>query len=791
MHLLSRTGALVSALALAAAVPAAAQQFGSAVAAGGGQAFVGQPANDYAPGMVYVYTRNGQNWQRSQVLTGADSAANDGFGSAIALDGQSLLIGAVRADSGRGRVGIFRKQGNQWRQTGRLTPAAGTEKIGFGGAVAVGGDVAAVAATGADSNTGSVYVYRRSQNGWTQDTILRPTGLGHRSFFGAAIATDGTMLAIGAAGADSSSGAVYVYRNTPTGWTQDTRLALSGPLKTQMPARFGSAVAIHDGAVLVGMPMAFGQTGAVMAYMRDSASGRWRTPMRLQAFDATPGGRFGTAIAFAGNEVWVGAPGANRFQGAIYRFQHDGEHNITGITKMMPDSLEGPGFFGAAIAVGDGGAAVGLPFFESGFGAAHLPTLAGNEWRVGQRVLGDEHGLEAITGSQRNCRDGKVGMFECRASDLMAFLPIKDIGGSRGSNLNDIWGWTDPETGKEYALVGRTDGTSFVDISNPTRPVYLGNLPRTEGSPPAAWRDIKVYKNHAYIVADASQAHGVQVFDLTRLRNVSASNPQTFTPDTTYHNVHSAHNIVINEESGYAYAVGSSSGGETCGGGLHMIDIRDPKVPKFAGCFSDPATGNAGTGYSHDAQCVMYHGPDTRYTGREICLGSNETALSVADVTDKSNPVAISRASYPNVGYTHQGWFDEEQRYFYMNDEGDESAGTVKGTRTIVWDLQKLDDPVVAHEYIANVRAIDHNLYVKGDFVYESNYTSGLRVLDIRNRAQPVEVAFFDTVPVGGDEPSFAGSWSNYPYFKSGVIAVTSIGEGLFLVKKRDTQPVP
>ncbi len=135
MHLLSRTGALVSALALAAAVPAAAQQFGSAVAAGGGQAFVGQPANDYAPGMVYVYTRNGQNWQRSQVLTGADSAANDGFGSAIALDGQSLLIGAVRADSGRGRVGIFRKQGNQWRQTGRLTPAAGTEKIGFGGAV--------------------------------------------------------------------------------------------------------------------------------------------------------------------------------------------------------------------------------------------------------------------------------------------------------------------------------------------------------------------------------------------------------------------------------------------------------------------------------------------------------------------------------------------------------------------------------------------------------------------------------------------------------------------------------
>src|SRR5690606_34485426 len=105
----------------------------------------------------------------------------------------------------------------------------------------------------------------------------------------------------------------------------------------------------------------------------------------------------------------------------------------------------------------------------------------GNNWRVGERVLGDEHGLEAITGSQRNCREGKVGLFECRSSDLMAFLPIKDIGGSRSSNLNDIWGWTDPESNKEYALVGRTDGTSFVDISNPTRPVYLGDLPKTEG----------------------------------------------------------------------------------------------------------------------------------------------------------------------------------------------------------------------------------------------------------------------------------------------------------------------
>jgi len=74
---------------------------------------------------------------------------------------------------------------------------------------------------------------------------------------------------------------------------------------------------------------------------------------------------------------------------------------------------------------------------------------------------------------------------------------------------------------------------------------------------------------------------------------------------------------------------------------------------------------------------------------------ANEKEINIADVTDKQNPVTIGRNSYPNVAYAHQGWFDAEQRYFYMNDEMDEVAGTVDGTRTIVWDLAKLDDPIV------------------------------------------------------------------------------------------------
>jgi choice-of-anchor B domain-containing protein len=216
-----------------------------------------------------------------------------------------------------------------------------------------------------------------------------------------------------------------------------------------------------------------------------------------------------------------------------------------------------------------------------------------------------------------------------------------------------------------------------------------------------------------------------------------------------------------------------------------MIDIREMKKPVFAGCFSDPKTGRASTGYSHDAQCVTYKGPDEKYRGREICLGSNETMLSIADVTDKKKPVAVSRISYPDVQYSHQGWLSDDHRYFYMDDEGDEVAGVTPRTRTIIFDLTDLDDPQVAEMFLSPTAASDHNLYIKGDTMYQSHYKSGLRVVDISNRTKPVEIGYFDTVPYGENNPGFGGSWSNYPYFKSGVIIVTSMNEGLFVVKKK------
>jgi len=387
-----------------------------------------------------------------------------------------------------------------------------------------------------------------------------------------------------------------------------------------------------------------------------------------------------------------------------------------------------------------------------------------------------------VIGGVVKCANGKAKLYSCQNAELLSYLPVSMIGGGK---LSGVWGWTDTATKREFAIVGRSTGTAFVEITDPVNPKYLVNLAVHEGANPAIWHDMKVYKSHAFIVSDAAGLHGMQVFDLTQLRDVKNA-PVEFHETAHYDNVASVHTIIMNEATGFAYNAGSNGGGETCGGGLHMVDVHNPTEPKFAGCYAEPRTGNAGTGYVHDALCVVYHGPDKQYQGREICLNSAETAVSIADVTDKQNPKTISIASYPNVGYTHQGWFTEDQRYFFLDDETDDGAGGDNRTRTIVFDLNDLDDPLVLTEFRGTTNATDHNLYIRGQYMYQSNYTAGLRIVDVSDPKAPKEVGYFDVFPRGADEAGYAGTWSNYPYFsKDGLVAVTSIGEGLFLVQSR------
>ena len=369
------------------------------------------------------------------------------------------------------------------------------------------------------------------------------------------------------------------------------------------------------------------------------------------------------------------------------------------------------------------------------------------------------------------CVNGSADFYSCLDIDLQRRLHIEHMGGTPGSSAgSDIWGWTDSGSGREFAIMTLNDATAFVEITDPRFPVYLGSL-ATHAATVNVWRDAKTYADHAFIVADGVTDHGMQIFDLSQLLTV-VSPPVTFTETAHHPGFSKAHNIVINEDSARAYAVGT----EQCSGGLYIMDISTPTSPVNTGCFSSD-------GYTHDAQCLIYNGPDADHQGKEICLNSNEDTLTIVDVTTSASPVQLSRTGYSGAAYTHQGWLLEGHRYYLMDDELDEQ-GSGHNTKTRIWDLADLDNPVNIGEYIAGVAAIDHNLYTKDGYAYLANYRSGLRVLDLSDiaNANLSEVAFFDTFP-SDDNASFAGAWSVYPYFESGNVIVSDIQGGLFVLK--------
>ena len=387
--------------------------------------------------------------------------------------------------------------------------------------------------------------------------------------------------------------------------------------------------------------------------------------------------------------------------------------------------------------------------------------------------------------------------YECLDYDLMGHVSLEEMDAEAG---NDCWGWTDEMTGREYAIMGVNNGTVFVDITDPTNPIYLGKLPTATVD--SSWRDMKVYNDHVYIVSEATN-HGLQVFDLKKLRGLESA--KTFVSDFLYNQYGQAHNIAINEETGHAYTAGARSRG------IHVLDLSNPVSPELVLEAPD-------FGYSHDVQTVIYNGPDIDYKGKEVYIGSNEDKVILVDITNKNEPKLISEFFYDHQ-YTHQAWLTTDHKYALLGDEADETTGFPDydllpdaQTRTIVIDLTDLDNPKHHFDYLSQNKAIDHNGYVKGTNFFLASYTAGLRVIDILNIDQKSisEIGFFNTfndhhdhdhgkvktskfgqdpgdhTGIKGGSDAFNGAWSVYPYFKSENIIVSDINSGLFIVKKQD-----
>ena len=565
---------------------------------------------------------------------------------------------------------------------------------------------------------------------------------------------------------------MFEYRLVDGLWREGPELTVA----SEAEALFGATIVLNEGRAVIGAPLSRLGFGAAFVFNLDTATGNWSEGARLDAPEALEGDVFGGSVALDGDDVWVGAPVVRGLETGMAFVFSDGTVTDMRFTEEETNTEDS---FGHRVVAGGGIAAVTASGLDHQAGGVFVYERDDSgTWRQEDLLLSAPDALGAVFGEERRCTEGAVESFDCNDIELLAYIPISLLTApeaARGIRANDNWGWTDSETGREYALVGRNDGTSFIDITDPTNPVLIGDLPKTPNTPRSQlWRDIKTYGDHAYIVADGAGAHGMQVFSLARLRDV-LDPPVVFDPDLLYRGdglnvVESSHNIIINEETGFAYLTSRGCAG------MHMVDISEPMEPTFVGC-SEP-------GGTHDAQCIVYRGPDESYRGREICLRMSGNRFQISDVTDKSNPLELSTASHPNPAYMHQGWVTEDHRYFIMDDESDVIAGNVETTRTLIWELDDLEDPILVKEFFGSLPASAHNLYVKGDFTYQANYRYGLHILDISDPLNPVEVGMFDTSPFETG-PGFGGAWSTYPFFDSGTILVTSMQEGLFMLKKR------
>ncbi len=304
------------------------------------------------------------------------------------------------------------------------------------------------------------------------------------------------------------------------------------------------------------------------------------------------------------------------------------------------------GRFLAAAAVLLSAASVTAPY------ATQQPPGAGRSARV------DSRSVDPVFASQ-----GAVMLSSMSSTDMIG-VP---------TNTSDIWGYTSP-SGREFAIIGLQTGTVFVEITDPANPRVVGVI----GGATSDWRDMAVYQSYAYSINESGD--GIQVIDLSRIEDGTVSLLRTVTDAGLFH----AHNIFVNEDSGYAYVLGSN----IARGGLLAVDLSDPANPRLE-------RSNWEVAYVHDAYVTTYK--KGRNKGREIAFAfTGRLGLHIIDVTDKTNPTTLAHLKYENATYGHSGSLSANGRFLYVNDELDERTNPkVDRMTTYVVRVGDLERPVL------------------------------------------------------------------------------------------------
>jgi choice-of-anchor B domain-containing protein len=330
--------------------------------------------------------------------------------------------------------------------------------------------------------------------------------------------------------------------------------------------------------------------------------------------------------------------------------------------------------------------------------------------------------------------------------ELLSQVQYNDTG------LNDIWGWADPETGIEYAIVGLQQGVSIVSLEDPENAEEVVRIPGQFST----WRDMKTWGNFAYITTDqGGTTEGVTVIDMSQLPE--AAPYYHWTPDLPgLGTLETCHNIYI-DEFGYAYLAGCNMNN----GGMVILNVdTETGEPEFVG----PAPAI----YSHDVYVVNNH-----MYASEIYVGD----MTIYDVSDKENIQALGATGTP-FSFTHNIWVNEDETVAFTTDE-------VADAPVAAYDITDFSEIEELDQYrpvgTVGLGVIPHNVHVWDNYLLISYYTDGGRVVDASRADNLIEVGNYDTW-LGGDG-GFSGAWGLYPFLPSQTVLVTDINNGLYVLQ--------
>jgi hypothetical protein len=352
-------------------------RFGYSVALDGNTALVGAYTDDLGAnsdqGSAYVFTCSGDTWTQEAKLTAGDGAAGDRFGSSVALDGDTALVGAIYDDvssSNQGSAYVFTRSGTKWMQQAKLTAGDGANSDEFGWSVALDGDTALVGAydakVGANSDQGSAYVFTRSDNTWAQEAKLTAGDGAAYDQFGWSVALDGETALIGAyadnVGANRDQGSAYVFTRSGTAWTQQVKLTAGDGAAGDF---FGNSVALDVDTAILGAVGDTSDQGSAYVFTRIGTA--WMQQAKLTVADGDTYSQFGWSVALDGDTALV-APytetvGANIDQGSVYVFTRSGS-TWTPHAKLTAGDGAARDVFGWSVALSSTTALVGAPHVD-------------------------------------------------------------------------------------------------------------------------------------------------------------------------------------------------------------------------------------------------------------------------------------------------------------------------------------------------------------------------------------------------------------------------------------------